>query len=145
MVTLVAPVHLEYFDSLAGIARAKYELIESLPPRWRVAVLNADDEYVSQFGRDSREGGHVRYSERWPMCAPRGLRTWGLGTEFDVLVNGQRERAKLPLLGDTTSRTPWREWLWRDRGIPLSAAVAALLSMKPTDKRGEVLEMAARR
>lgn len=32
VVTAVAPVHLEYFDSLAGIARAKYELIESLPP-----------------------------------------------------------------------------------------------------------------
>ena len=31
VVTNVAPVHLEFFDSLAGIARAKYELIESLP------------------------------------------------------------------------------------------------------------------
>ena len=39
------------FDSVAGIARAKYELIESLP-RGGTAVLNADDEYVSQFGRD---------------------------------------------------------------------------------------------
>src|SRR6202049_4337512 len=31
VVTNVAPVHLEFFDSVAGIARAKYELIESLP------------------------------------------------------------------------------------------------------------------
>src|SRR3984885_5995728 len=51
VVTNVAPVHLEFFDSIAGIARAKYELIESLPAS-AVAVLNADDEYVSQFGRD---------------------------------------------------------------------------------------------
>ena len=51
VVTNVAPVHLEFFDSIAGIARAKYELIESLPPGG-TAVLNADDEYVSQFGRD---------------------------------------------------------------------------------------------
>src|SRR5690348_10134185 len=50
VVTNVAPVHLEFFDSLAGIARAKYELIESLPPSG-TAVINADDEYVSQFGR----------------------------------------------------------------------------------------------
>src|ERR1700685_2068873 len=51
VVTNVAPVHLEFFDSLAGIARAKYELIESLSSTG-TAVLNADDEYVSQFGRD---------------------------------------------------------------------------------------------
>src|SRR5208282_156644 len=51
VVTNVAPVHLESFDSIAGIARAKYELIESLP-HGGTAVLNADDEYVSQFGRD---------------------------------------------------------------------------------------------
>src|SRR5262249_53042825 len=53
IVTSVAPVHLEFFESLAGIARAKYELIESLPARG-TAVFDADDEYVSQFGRDFR-------------------------------------------------------------------------------------------
>ena len=30
VVTMVAPVHLEFFESVADIARAKYELIESL-------------------------------------------------------------------------------------------------------------------
>src|SRR5271166_2020139 len=43
VVTMVAPVHLEFFDSIAGIARAKYELIESLPSGG-TAVLNADDD-----------------------------------------------------------------------------------------------------
>ena len=51
VVTMVAPVHLEFFESIAAIARAKYELIASLPTGG-IAVLNADDEYVSQFGRD---------------------------------------------------------------------------------------------
>ncbi len=62
VVTNVAPVHLEFFDSLAGIARAKYELIESLPAGG-TAVLNADDEYVSQFGRDFK-GKVVMYGTR---------------------------------------------------------------------------------
>src|SRR5271165_571427 len=51
VVTMVAPVHLEFFDLIATIARAKYELIESLPAGG-IAVLNADDAYVSQFARD---------------------------------------------------------------------------------------------
>ena len=51
VVTMVAPVHLEFFESIAAIARAKYELIQSLHAG-AIAVLNADDEYVSQFGRD---------------------------------------------------------------------------------------------
>src|SRR6201987_2865772 len=51
VVTNVAPVHLEFFKSVAEIARAKYELIASLPPNG-TAILNIDDEYVSQFGRD---------------------------------------------------------------------------------------------
>src|ERR1700677_2890659 len=49
VVTNVAPVHLEFFaDGIAGIARAKYELIEALPPDGS-AVLNCDDEYVAKF------------------------------------------------------------------------------------------------
>src|ERR1700719_2744494 len=62
VVTNVAPVHLEFFDSISGIARAKYELIESLPASG-TAVLNADDEYVSQFGRDFK-GKVITYGTR---------------------------------------------------------------------------------
>ena len=60
VVTMVAPVHLEFFDSIAGIARAKYELIESLPRgrhrgtecgrRIRLAVRPR----LSRAGRDVR-------------------------------------------------------------------------------------------
>src|SRR5438270_2350837 len=94
VVTVVAPVHLEYFDSLASIARAKYELIEALPAGG-IAVLNADDEYVSQFGRDFN-GKVVTYGTRAnadiraEQIQDRGAE----GSRFGVVLStGQREPA----------------------------------------------------
>src|ERR1700723_785677 len=51
VVSNVGPGHLGFFpDGIAGIARAKYELIEALPADG-VAVLNFNDPYVAEFGR----------------------------------------------------------------------------------------------
>src|SRR5207302_11138449 len=91
VVTNVAPVHLEFFDSLAGIARAKYELIESLPPSG-TAVLNADDEYVSQFGRGFK-GKVITYG----TAATADVRAENIhsraheGSEFDVVIGSVRQ------------------------------------------------------
>ena len=48
VVTNVAPVHLQFFDSVDSIARAKYELIENLQMP-ATAVLNYDDARVRRF------------------------------------------------------------------------------------------------
>jgi UDP-N-acetylmuramoyl-tripeptide--D-alanyl-D-alanine ligase len=48
VVTNVAPVHLQFFDSVDSIALAKRELIENLAPP-AAAVLNFDDSRVRKF------------------------------------------------------------------------------------------------
>ena len=99
VVTNVAPVHLEFFKSVSDIARAKYELIESLPAGG-TAVLNADDEYVSPFGRDFK-GKVVTYG-LGPTADVRAehIKTLGAGgSTFDVVAGGCRENATLPLVG----------------------------------------------
>ena len=53
VVTNVAPAHLQFFDSVDAIARAKRELIENLIPDG-TAVLNNDDERVRKFSEGFR-------------------------------------------------------------------------------------------
>jgi UDP-N-acetylmuramoyl-tripeptide--D-alanyl-D-alanine ligase len=142
VVTVVAPVHLEYFNSIADIARAKYELIEALPAGG-TAVLNADDQYVSQFGRDFK-GKIVMYGMQRPADV-RADHVEAQGTEgsaFDIVVKGERARAFLPLVGShNISNALAAVSVALDRGITLSAIVSALATLKPADKRGQVVQM----
>jgi len=142
VVTIVAPVHLEYFDSIAGIARAKYELIESLPAGG-TAVLNADDDYVSQFGRDFK-GKVLLYGTRASAdVRAENIQARGAdGSAFDVAVDGSREKVTLPLVGGhniTNALAAIAVGL--DRGIKLHDAAAALASLQAADKRGQVVQI----
>jgi UDP-N-acetylmuramoyl-tripeptide--D-alanyl-D-alanine ligase len=142
VVTNVAPVHLEFFESVAGIARAKYELVEALPAGG-TAVLNGDDEYVSQFGRDFR-GKVVQYGLRASAdvraenIQPRGSE----GSTFDVVVGSCREKAVLHLVGTHNIYNALAAVaVGLERGLSPSEAVAALASLTPADKRGQVVKL----
>ena len=142
VVTNVAPVHLEVFDSLAGIARAKYELVESLPANG-VAVLNADDEYVSQFGRDFM-GKVVMYGRRATAdVRAENVRSKGAeGVEFEVVIGNEREHAKLPLVGEHNMLNALAAVaVGLERGLTPAEAVGALATLVPADKRGQVLQV----
>ena len=142
VVTNVAPVHLEFFKSVSDIARAKYELIESLPSGG-TAVLNADDEYVSQFGRDFK-GKVVTYG-LGPTADVRAehIKTLGAGgSTFDVVAGGCRENATLPLVGTHNIHNALAAVaVGLDRGLTPSQAAGALASLAPPDKRGEVVQL----
>ncbi|MGA2377035.1 MAG: UDP-N-acetylmuramoyl-tripeptide--D-alanyl-D-alanine ligase [Candidatus Sulfotelmatobacter sp.] len=142
VVTNVAPVHLEFFDSLAGIARAKYELVESLPANG-VAVLNADDEYVSQFGRDFK-GKVVMYGTRAAAdVRAENVQSKGAdGVEFDVVIGRVREHATLPLVGEHNVLNALAAVaVGIERGLKPAEAVGALSTLVPADKRGQVLQV----
>jgi UDP-N-acetylmuramoyl-tripeptide--D-alanyl-D-alanine ligase len=142
VVTNVAPVHLEFFDSLAGIARAKYELIESLSPNG-TAILNADDKYVSQFGRGFK-GKIVMYGTNATAdVRAENIRSNGAaGSEFDVVIGTDRQHAELPLIGHHNVLNALAAVaVALQRGMPAGEAVSALASLAPADKRGQVLRI----
>ena len=141
VVSNVAPVHLEFFpDGIEGIARAKYELVESLPSDGR-AVLNADDERVASFARGMGErallygttvNAHVRAEE---------IEEAGLdGVRFVVVADGRRCEVHLRLMGRhnvLNSLAAIGTGLLS--GIDLDTCCAAIESMRPTEKRGRVI------
>jgi UDP-N-acetylmuramoyl-tripeptide--D-alanyl-D-alanine ligase len=142
VVSNVGPVHLEFFpEGVAGIARAKYELIEALP-RDGVAILNFDDPYVALFGKGmgSRavlygmgEGAEVR--------AVHVAEVGAEGVVFTVETKGQRASVQLKVLGRHNVPNALAAIAVGLRsGMGLDECAVAVGEMRAGDKRGEVLE-----
>jgi UDP-N-acetylmuramoyl-tripeptide--D-alanyl-D-alanine ligase len=143
VVTNVGTAHVENFaDGQAGIARAKFELVESLPASG-VAFLNCDDAYVSQFGRDF--SGKVVYFGAGPCADPQMLEVNedlnGLHVKFRA---GERKgEFTLKLLGaHNASNALAALAVALEAGVDLDAAVRALEQLSAGDKRGQVIEAA---
>ncbi len=143
VVTNVGTAHVENFtEGQAGIARAKYELIAALPTAG-VAFLNCSDPYVSQFGRDFH--GKVVYFGIGPCGDPAILDVQedisGLNVHFRA---GEHDGTfKLHLLGAHNAQNAMAGLaVALEAGVSPDAAIAALESLTPGSKRGEVLEIA---
>jgi UDP-N-acetylmuramoyl-tripeptide--D-alanyl-D-alanine ligase len=141
-VTRVAPVHLEFFDSLEAIALAKRELVEGLAGRESVAVLNADDPLVARFA-EVAPGRVVTFGivERADFCAEK-IQDHGLhGTEFDFLGPDERMRLKLPLAGRHNISNALAALaaasVW---GVGAREAQAVFPTLEATGMRGRVLQ-----
>ena len=140
VVTNVGTAHVENFaDGQAGIARAKFELVESLPASG-VAFLNCDDPYVSQFGRDF--AGRAVYFGAGPCADPQQVDAKedlkGLHVKFR---SGERKgEFTLKLLGaHNASNALAALAVALEAGVDLDAAVRALEKLSAGDKRGQVI------
>jgi UDP-N-acetylmuramoyl-tripeptide--D-alanyl-D-alanine ligase len=141
VVTNVGNAHAENFhDAIAGVARAKYELIASLPADG-VAFLNCDDAYVSQFGRDFR--GKVIYFGKGPCADLRTDFVEELGVQglhMRVRAGEQEADVRLRLLGQhNVANALAAIAVGLEAGIPLDSCAAALATLEPGDKRGQTL------
>jgi len=142
VVTNVGTAHIENFtEGQAGIARAKFELVAALPANG-VAFLNCSDPYVSQFGRDFP--GRVVYFGIGPCADPQIVEATedidGLHLRYRA---GELEGAfTLHLLGaHNGSNAIAGLAVALEAGVAADAAVAALETLTPGNKRGEVIEI----
>lgn len=143
VVTNVGNAHVENFpDGQAGVARAKFELVESLPANG-IAFLNCDDAYVSQFGRGFL--GRVVYFGNGPCADPRILsaREDEAGLHVTYRARDREGSFTLQLLGTHNASNAMAGLaVALEAGVDPDAAIAALTALAAGDKRGQVMELA---
>ena len=134
VITNVGPAHIEFFDSIEGIARAKGEILHHLPEGGR-AVLNADDPLVMKQAGRSRAR----------------VVTFGRGTEADVRLTRVRTELsgsnftlsdgasfRINLMGEhQVMNAAAAVAVGRLLGIDDQAIARALRSVEPTPMRME--------
>ncbi len=141
VVTNVGSAHGENFpDGMAGIARAKYELVQGLPSQG-IAFLNCDDPYVAGFGRDFR--GRVVYFGAGPCADFRSGEVEELGPEglrFELTFHEQRTMVGMKLLGRHNILNALSAVaVGVEAGISLEECAAAAGRLSAPDKRGELI------
>ncbi len=135
VVTNVGYAHIEFFDSIEGIAAAKRELIESLP-RTGTAVLNADDPHVAKFTHEGRtiwfgqsENADVRAMDI--AYSPEGVRFRVGSTWFESRMTGRHSVSNI-LAGIASAGL---------YGIQPRQLVEKVWKLSPGKMRGERLEI----
>jgi UDP-N-acetylmuramoyl-tripeptide--D-alanyl-D-alanine ligase len=133
VVTNVGYAHIEFFESVDGIAAAKRELVEALPPTG-TAVLNADDSRVSAFAT-AHTGRSILYGQS-PNAQVRaedaqysldGVRFRVGDTVFTSSLTGRHSVSNI-LAGIAVAGI---------YGIPLDRLVDPVRKLVPAKMRGE--------
>ncbi len=140
--TNIAPVHIEFFGTIEGIAAAKRELLENLAPNGTV-VINNDNEHVVRISNDF-EGRKVTYGvEHDAQYRATNIRERGLlGTRFTLVAEGTEHELELVLPGRhnldnllaaiATARAVDISWEGIERGVT---------EVKPAYHRGVIIPL----
>ena len=135
VVTNVGQAHIGEVGSMAGIAKAKGELVESLPETG-FAILNADDVFVRKL-RDVTKAKVVTFGFA-EISDVRGenLTITSDGTyTFDLVHGSERVTASLPMLGEhNVSNALAASAVGIVLGMSLAEIAAALAAVKPQSK-----------
>jgi len=138
VITNVGAAHIEYFDSIEGIARAKGEILDHLPPDGS-AILNADDPLVMAesgrskaqlitFGRSRDADIRLIASETETSGSSFSLSD---GSQFRINLMGEHQ-----IMNALVAVTAGRLF-----GIDDESIACALEEMTPTTMRMEIKEI----
>jgi UDP-N-acetylmuramoyl-tripeptide--D-alanyl-D-alanine ligase len=140
IITTIAPVHLEFFGSLAKIADAKAEIFVGVPPDG-AAVINRDIDQFAQLQRRAKDAGiarvisfgeHAKADARLIKCAlqPRcsTVEAEILGTRFSYKIGAPGKHIVINSLAVLAAAEL--------AGADLALAALALAELQPVAGRG---------
>lgn len=134
LITCVAEAHLEGLGSIEGVARAKGEMFEGLPPT-AVAVVNTDDPHVAS--QVSRFGGRTLGFGTAGEVRAADIRCDRIdASSFDLVFDGVRAAVELPLGGRHNVQNALAAAAAAlAAGVPLAAVAKGLSAMQPPPMR----------
>lgn len=139
VVTVVGPEHLEFFGSLANVAKAESEAVAALPSNG-IAILNDDDRLVRKMIKRS-PARVVTYGHR-PNAMVRARDVMGdplTGLRFTLEYGDQHERVVLSIPGEHAVTTALAaSAVAMSCGMTLQLAAAGLSEIRPVKRRLEV-------
>ncbi len=141
VITNVAPVHLEFFDSIEAIAKAKAEILEGLGASG-VAVLNGDDPHLRRVGE--RRAGRTLWFGRqrsFDVCGENWRGTTN-GMRFDLRLGGTTVDVALAFAGahfmdNFLAAAAAAHHL----GVSPDSIAEAALDMQPAPHRGRIVRL----
>jgi UDP-N-acetylmuramoyl-tripeptide--D-alanyl-D-alanine ligase len=144
VITVVAPVHLEFFSSADEIAEAKSEIIAGIKPGG-VAVLNADDPRVTKMQKLRHDIEYCTFGIDQPAdVSARAVRLTGFeGSSFRLVTPRGELDVMLPLAGRHNVYNALVAAAVADLyDAPLEKIAHALGRASSPKMRGEVLRLA---
>jgi UDP-N-acetylmuramoyl-tripeptide--D-alanyl-D-alanine ligase len=145
VITNVAAAHLEFFDSVAAIGRAKAEIFAGLEPGG-TAILNTDhDQLDVLFDEAARAGvsSIVSYGfaegADWQLLAAEPTLT---GTHVAVRYRGREFEFDIPVEGRHMAANAVAALAVADRfGVPRDVATAAVAAFEAPEGRGAIVRL----
>ena len=95
VITNAGPAHLEGFGSVAGVAKAKGEIIDGVSAEGTV-VLNADDDYIEYWRQNAQHLKVITFGFK-PSAQIRGLAL--SESELQITTPNFESKVRLPVLG----------------------------------------------
>jgi len=140
IITNVAPVHLQFFNSLEDIAQAKAELAQALPSDGTL-IYNADDPLVCDIA-DRYAGRRISFGFS-KVAEVRATRIEIVGleeTRFRLSCDGESRQASIPLAGAHYVMNVLPGVALGSRfNIPLPRMIESFATLQQASMRGQIL------